>query len=174
MKNVTLITASIALLTAIAMVVLSFAPSFSQLTWTKFDYLLYAFLISIIVSFFLRAIFGEIKDKFVIGKSRVKHFDLVTAMLFCGVLIFSVNNDIHIIEQLHLIFTGLAIATPYFCLLARQRDKLSLISAIMATSCGLIGFSVGFFTSMYSTGEGELLAAFPLSIDLLFSKTSKL
>lgn len=162
---------SIALILAVVMTALAKAPSWSQLHTTMHEPLLYATLLSIIIAFTIKAFTGLNKAYKVIKKLTVSHLDLVTALLFGGVLVFGVNSEVLFVKQSHLVFTGLAIAVGYLNLVLQQTEKMLKISALSGFILVLMSFPIGLLTTLYTIGEAELIASIPLAIYLFNTKT---
>ena len=168
------IATSIALILAVIMTALANAPSWSQLHTTMYEPLLYATLLFIMIAFIIKSFVGFNKAYKVYKNITVSDLDLVTALLFGGVLVFGVNSEVLFIEKSHLVFTGLAIAVAYLNLVLQAQSKVMKISAISALGLVLVTFPIGLLTDLYDTGTAELIASIPLAITLFTTKTVKL
>ena len=162
--------ASIAFTLGIIMVALGLNPSWSQYARTLEEPLLLATLFCIATAFLVRYFKADNRNDVILWKCETKHFDLLTYIFFGLVLITPVTHPNEIIQGAHFVFTGLAILTPYIALVAQQKDRLLKISTLLSVVFGAAGFLFGFLTPIYTTGEGELIAAFPLAIHIWFTK----
>jgi hypothetical protein len=165
--NVTILT-FLALVLGVLMAVLNTYPSWSQHAGTNEDPLLYATLFCI-ASAFMIASFGhpdkkrEITKMWVIGSYRLEHCFRLVAYFFGGVIAFSVNSEIKIIETFHLAFTALAIAAGYLGLILYPETKKGHLWSWIGFAFGVGGFLLGFIFGLWSIAWAEVLAAFPLA-----------
>lgn len=166
--NVTILTA-LALAMGLLMAILNNYPSWSQHAGTNEDPLLYATLFFIAAAFMI-ASFGhpdryrEITKMWVVGNFRLEHCFRLVSYFFGGVIAFSVNNEFWLIETLHLVFTGLAIATGYLGLILYPETKKGHLWAWIGFAFGIGGFIAAFVFRLWSVAWGEVLAALPLAI----------
>ena len=151
------------------MTVLSFYPSWSQTAGTKEDPLFYATILTIIICFF-QASKEHGKKYTIIGFGKNLGWFLgLSSFLFSGVLVFSVNNELWWVETLHLVFTGLAIAVPYYAMIKFYPNGIMFHGALLSLVVGVLGFLGAFIGGWYNIGIGEFMAATPLVVWLYFS-----
>ena len=167
------ITAAIAFLMCIVITSLELYYSWSQTQGHNEDPWLYATLVPIVLCFWQVADGHSYRERRVFGFVKFKHMMYATAIFFGGVIAFGVNNHSSVIgsltvSYLHLVFTGLAIVTPYVGMLAVSKGML-LRSAIIGAASGLGLFALGYIFGFYSTAVGELNAAAPLFVSLVFT-----
>ncbi len=160
----------ISLTLSVVMVSLQLYPSWSQYARTLEEPLLLATLSCISAAFLVRYFKANNRNKVIFLGCKTKVFDILTCIFFAMVLITPVTHPNEYIKMAHYVFTGLSILTPYVALIAQQTDRMMKLSVTISVVLGTIGFLVGFLTPIYSTGEGELIAAFPLAIHLWFTK----
>lgn len=143
------------------MVALDRYQSWSQHESTPEEPMLNFTLICIIAAFVIRSFTYQGRRWKVIGRMRVSHSNRLTAGLFAGVLVFSVNHPAAWVQTLHMVFTGAAIGSAYVEVVSR--DRFGFIGAI----CGVGLFVLGYWFEFYSVGTGEVLAAFPIVLHIL-------
>jgi len=158
----------------VVMSILNLSPSWSQSAGNPHDFLLYGCLFCIssalMIASFTHPDKLEVISKFpLIKEFRLEHSLRLTAYLFGGVIAFSVNSELAIVESLHLISTGLAIASGYLGLMTYPISKKGHTWAFIGLCFGVGGFLIGFLTSIYSIAWGEVLAALPLSIFIIIT-----
>ena len=172
MKDARLIITSLiglVLTLSVTMVSLNLAPSWSQYARTLEEPLLFATLISIFTTYLIRAY--SFKDRGfklfnVFGMDvKCKHMNKATAALFALVLVFPVTHPYGWISTLHLIFTGLAIASAYVEIAFYSRSLLSFVGIGLGASL----FAIAYFFQVYTVGLGELLAAIPIAFFMLWN-----
>lgn len=148
---------------------LKIAESWSQHHDTDYDSLLYATLLAISFAFLI-ASFGhpehkkEITKARLIGDYRLEHCFRYTAYFFGGVIVFGVNSNVWWVESLHLLFTGLAIASGYIGLILYPTTRKGHIWSWVGFAFGVGGFLLGFLFHFWSIAWGEVLAAIPLAV----------
>jgi hypothetical protein len=170
----------VALALGVLMSILNFADSWSEHHYTAYDPLLYTLLLSIVITFLSAS--SSAKDKFkeltavyLFGNRisyRLEHALRITAFLFCGVIIFGVNNTESIfgvtIQTLHLVFTGLAIVSGYVTMLLYAESQKARLASYIGLGFGLVGFMLGFAFNVYSVSWAETLASIPLAVLIFY------
>ena len=177
MKGIRLITKiciASAFLIGLIMALLNLYPSWSQHAGEAQDPLLYSTLFLIALAFYGTSFDHPNRHRhlFWLTKKiqvRFEHIARFTAFMFGGVLTFSVNSPIHIIEVLHFVFTGLGIGFGYLLLLFYYKEKKYRLWSYVGVAFGIIGFMLGFLFNVYSISWAETIAAFPLGIFLYIS-----
>lgn len=164
----------LALALGIIMSVLNLSPSWSQSAGFSHDFLLYGCLFCIssalmIASFTHPEHRKRISKLWIIGDLRLEHTFRLTAYLFGGVIMFSVNSELATVELLHLVCTGLAIASGYLGLMMYPSTKKGHTAALIGFIVGVLGFLIGFLTNIYSIAWGEVIAAFPLALFIILT-----
>ena len=162
---------AIALSLAILMISLGLYPSWSQYARELEEPLLLGCLFSIASAFLIRSKDALNRNDVILWDCETKFFDVLSFVFFGLILVTPVTHPNSTIEIVHFIVTGCAILISYTALIAQQTSKLMKLSSILSVVLGGGGFLVGFFTAYYSTGEGELIAAFPLAVHIFFTKT---
>jgi len=137
-----------------SMTCLGLNPSWSQYADTYNEFLLYLCLGSIAIAFIKRG----------------KKYDEITSVLFLLIGAFSVNSPIKIIENLHLVFTALAIISAYIGLINHSKNKIMKQSAYISFGVSILLFSFGYFFNWYSVAAAELLVSTPLIINFYDKK----
>lgn len=151
----------------LVMAVLGIYESWSQHAGNAEDPMLYATLVFISFAFLMSSFahperYREITK--VKGVSlRLEHFHRMTAYFFGGVIAFSVNSSFGFIETLHLLFTGLSIASGYFAMILYSESRKSKILTLVGFVLGVGGFLAAFLFKAYSIAWGEVIAAAPLA-----------
>lgn len=149
------------------------ALSWSQNHLFQTDYLLYATLSGIMSTFLIRSFQHNRKDRMmfrIVWNIRQRHWNRLTALLFACVMFFGVNHD-GLIGTLHLVFTGVAIASAYVGMVwYYQVRTVRSHGAILGAACGVLGFLFAYLTPFLTTAEGEMIAAIPITI-YVFSTT---
>lgn len=168
---ITFITIPLAVLLCVIMAIFSDAGSASQNHLGDLDFLLYAFLMSIILPCaFLRSTAKE-KDLELteLFNISVKLKQALTYMMFafCGVLIFGVNNHYELgfgitVSHLHFIFTGAGILIGNFIILFYAKTEKARRLSYIQVAISLVGFALGFIFGLYSTTWAEVFAAIPI------------
>ena len=131
-----------------AMTCLGFNPSWSQYADTYNEFLLYLCLGSISIAFIKRG----------------KKYDEITSIFFILIGAFSVNSPIKIVENLHMVFTALAIISAYVGLINHAKDNIMKQSAYISLGTSVLLFSFGYLFNWYSIAIAELLVSTPLII----------
>ncbi|NNE30733.1 MAG: hypothetical protein HKN40_00030, partial [Winogradskyella sp.] len=144
-----------AFIIGVTMAILNLYPSWSQYAGNVQEPFLYATLFFISLAFMMVSFEhpDKLKELFVVKgmEVRLEHITRVIAYLFGGVLVFSVNSEVKVVETLHLIFTGSAILTGYLMLMTFYKQSIVKKNlALLGTLFGIIGFSCGFFLNLYS------------------------
>ncbi len=176
--NVNILTA-LALLLGVLMALLNLYPSWSQTAGSNHDPLLYATLFCIATSFMIASFAHpqkrmNITKMWVIGNFRLEHYFRVVSYLFGGVLAFSVNNEFEIVEILHLVFTGSAIAVGYLGLILYPTTQKGHLYSWIGFCLGVGGFLLGYVFGWYSIAWGEVIASIPLAIFMLVTWKNKI
>lgn len=158
----------LAFVIGLTMAILNLYESWSQHAGTVYDPMLYVTLFLIAMAFIM-ASFEHVNKyrvvmKLFIMEVRVEHLLRLTAYLFGGVIVFSVNSDSSVISTLHLFFTGFAIASGYLLMLTYPKTKTGYMWAVIGAVFGGCGFLLAYLFHTYSVAWGEVLAAFPLAI----------
>ena len=168
------------LVLGVVMAILNYADSWSGHHYTPYDPLLYTVLLSIVITFFSSSTNAKNRFKeltaFYLFKRRIsyrlEHALRLTAFLFCGVIVFGVNNTLPIlgikIQMLHLIFTGSAILSGYVTMLLYPETKKGRMLSYTGVSIGLVGFMLGFAFNVYSVSWAEVIASLPMAILIYF------
>lgn len=171
------ITAADAFLMALMITALGLYYSWSQTQGHDEDPYLYATLVPILLCFWQAGDGHSYRERKMFWIIKFKHMMYATAIFFGGVISFGVNNHSSIIggltvSHLHLVFTGLAIVTPYVAILLASKG-MQFKGAVMSTIVGLGLFALGYIGGFYSTSVGELNAAAPLVVNLVFTYAKK-
>ena len=138
--------------------------SWSQGADTEFEPLLYCILFSVAFAFIFSYCVHPDKERPITKKwtIRLKHVHITMAYAFAFVGIFSIWSY----DTLHLISTGFAIGTGYFAMVTYPESRKGKIWAAIGSIVGIGGFLVGFIFHVYSVAWGEVIAAFPLAIQM--------
>ena len=170
-KLITFILLPLVIILCIIMAIWSPEESASSNHMTNYDSLLFAFLLTIILS--LNNLYHTAKEKdLVLTKLvgipfKLKHGLIYTMWAFCGVLIFGVNSEVIFwgisFYVLHLIFTGVGILLGNFLILFYAKTEKDRKLSYYQVGISLIGFSLGFIFHLYSTTWAEVIAAIPIA-----------
>lgn len=173
----------VALALGTVMAIKNWAESWSQNHSGEYDWMLNGTLICIILTFWSVRFAHPEKNREItkiFGKSyKLKHAATLTALLFCGVLMFGVNNHTELIfgitvSDLHIFFTASAIASGYMMIMTYPQSKRGHTWALIALIIGVGGFVLGYVFKLYSISWGEVWAASPIaafmSVTWLFKK----
>ena len=175
MKNAKLnvyILTGITLVLGLLMAILNLSPSWSQSAGKPHDFLLYGCLFCISSALMIASFAHPEKDKEiskfpVMGQIRLSHSFRLTAYLFGGVIMCSVNSELWLIETLHLVFTGLAILSGYVGLVLYPETNKGHNWALVGLVFGVGGFLIGYLFNAYSIACGEVLASIPLAVFMI-------
>lgn len=178
MKTRFYITSGFAFFMCVLITSLELYYSWSQTAGNNEDPYLYATLFPIALCFWQAGDGHSFRNRKILGGIKFRHFMYATAIFFGGVIAFSVNNHSLVIwgltvSDLHLVFTGLAIVTPYVGVLLANKAGQELKAAILSAVVGLGLFALGYIFNFYSTSVGELNAATPLVVSLVFTYSKK-
>lgn len=173
-KTIIIVALSCAVLTGVIASILNKAESYSQLHLGKSDYIL-NFILGVIIIIFTLAFSHHPKKEKEITKIKwlntrviLKWVFLLIAFWFLMVLTFGVNHG-GIIETLHIIFTGLSIATGIFAIVTYPETKEGhLLANIGAVIC-IVGFSLGFNFHIYTTSISETIVSAIFAFFLLIT-----
>jgi len=162
------------LILGIIMAVLNLHDSWSKYADLADSYLFTPGLVSIIITFILVANKHPQKDRklynlFKRWNVKLKHQAYLTALLFLGVITFSINNPKELIQILHLVFTGSAMLSAYLILIfyPKTRNKRILYTQMAIT--GILSFFLGFGLNLYTTAWAEVALSVPIFLFLLFT-----
>ena len=141
--------------------------SWSQGADTKYEPMLYAILFAIGYAFTHSYSVHPDKERAITKRwtIRLKHLHITTAYAFACVGIFSIWSY----DTLHLISTGFAIGCGYFALVTYPETRNGKNWAIVGAVFGIGGFLLGFLFHTWSVAWGEVLAAFPLAIQIFYT-----
>lgn len=138
--------------------------SWSQGADTEFEPLLYAILFAIGYAFVHSYSVHPDKERPITKKwtIRLKHAHITIAYAFALVGMFSIWE----FDTLHLISTGFAIGAGYFALITYPESRKGKTWAYIGSIIGIGGFLAGFVFQTWSVAWGEVIAAFPLAIQM--------
>ena len=172
-----LVLIAMTLIGTLILVIASGEPSWSQTALTAYIPIFNIAIMAIIISFFFRDANHTVRNfvLFRIRKMEVrrKHLSRFTGYSIMGVLATPVTYDqvftqadniwATIIVNLHYIFTGIGILSAFVQFYFYHKKiaglSLSMTKVWFTIIVGLVGFALGFFSSVYTTGVGELIAA---------------
>ncbi len=145
--------------------------SWSQGADTEFEPLLYCILFAIGYAFTHAYGIHPEKERYITKgfNIRLKHAHITTAYAFAFVGIFSIWSY----DTLHLISTGFAIGAGYFALMTYPETRKGKTWAWIGFIFGIGGFFLGFVLHFWSVAWGEVLAAFPLAIQMFVTLNYK-
>ena len=138
--------------------------SWSQGADTEFEPLLYCILFAIGYAFTHSYSVHPDKERRITKgwDIKLKHSHITIAYAFAFVGIFSIWSY----DTLHLVSTGFAIGAGYFALITYPETKTGHIWAWIGSIIGIGGFLMGFILHLWSVAWGEVIAAFPLAIQM--------
>jgi len=157
----------LALVLGIIMAIYGWNESWSQNHLSNYDPFLYMTLFCIATVFMIASYNHPDKTRMIfnIGKNvRLEHILRLTSMLFGGVICFGVNSPLWIVETLHLVFTGLAIASGYAMIITYAETKKGKTYAVIGSILGVLGFLGAFVFHWYSIALGEVFATIPFVV----------
>lgn len=164
-KSLIVIALIAAVSTGIFTAILDKKNSWSELHTTQYDPLLYFTLGLIMAVYILAFAFHPEKDR-EITKIKwlkinviLKWAFLITAGLFLMVMTFGVNHEAALVQDLHIVFTGLAIMAGILTMVTYPETKKGHLVANTGAGLAVFGFSLGFNFRLYSTSWSEVVVA---------------
>lgn len=179
-KLIIYILVSLALTAITIMVALNLYPSWSQYARTEEEQLLLITLGSIYGAFLIRGGKHGFRELVMFSwprKANIGQINAWAAFMFLGVICTPVTLNETITngwgvatEILHYLFTVAGILFAYSEIVNYYREsKTKTILGWIGLGTAVIGMIVGYWTSWWTLGVGEMIAAFPVAIHILAS-----
>jgi hypothetical protein len=166
----------VALLGILTMVTLNLYPSWSQYARSLEEPLFLITMQAMGLLFVLRALTHITRYWRVIGQDiQQRHMDIVTGLLFFGIVATPVTHPSVVIQVFHFIFTILAIIiihTQIIIYCHRHEGQPWRMLSIFGAAVAVAGMAMGFFTDWITLGVGELLAATAPAVYVLLREKS--
>lgn len=155
------------------MVGMDLHESWSQHEGTPEEKFLTSTILAIIWAYIIRTFTFEHRSRVLWKGFRVWHANLLTAALFSGVLIFSVNSPHPIDQTLHLVFTALAIASANIEPILYFRSGPAFWGSVAGATWAVGFFAANYFARWVTIGTAEVGAAWPVVVYVFANSKTK-
>jgi len=155
---------------AVIMTVLDLYPSWSQYARTAEEMLLLPALALMAGLFLNRSRTHPERERTALTwpvSASVGQCDRWAGYMFFGILCTPVTHPFWLVENLHLVFTFLAIGFAYVSLIGYQIKQPGLFLRWVGLLVAAVGMAGGLFFNAWSIGVGELMSASPVALYIL-------